>query len=121
MRAIRKWFAAVAVVAMAGGCASAPAAEAAADGASVITVENNLTSFSDVTVYVVPQSGVRRSLGSVTSGATAEFSYSERGVISLVAQPTTGNPVTSERVNIAGPSQIRWVLQTNRLTQGRRR
>lgn len=124
MSVMRQWFAAAAVSLLAVGCAAAPAAEPGAgapEGASIITVENNLSSFSDVTVYIEPQSGVRTSLGTVRTGTTENFTYAERGAITLVAQPVTGSAVTSERVTIASPSQIRWVLNTNRLTQGRRR
>lgn len=105
----------------AAACASAPApADTAPEGVTVITVENNLSTFSDVTVYVEPQNGVRRSLGVVQSGTTGTFNYDGTGALQFVAQPTNGNNITSETVSVMQPSRIRWVLTTNRLTLSRR-
>lgn len=123
MRVIRNAFACVVLTVAAVGCASAPPAaddSGAPADANVIVVENQLTSFSDVVVYIEPQSGVRASLGRVESGTTGTFTYNGLGAFTLIAQPTTGSTITSERFSMQAPSRARWVLNSNRLSVTRR-
>lgn len=103
------------------GCAANPAAEpataAGAPGASAVTVVNNHTSNRDMIIYLEPQArGERHTLGTVAAGQTATFSHAiPTGYYEMTAAHDMGE-FRSTRFNVPGASDIRWVLNTNRVT-----
>jgi hypothetical protein len=108
------------------GCASAstPAPDEAAGGApgaSTVTVVNNHTSNREMIIYLEPQGrGERQTLGTVAPGQTTTFSHSiDTGYYELTAAHDLGE-LDSTRFNVQGPSEVRWVLNTNRVTVGSR-
>jgi hypothetical protein len=110
-------------------CASTPeqGAESGGGGAalatdeSVVTVDNNHTSFTTITIFLVPESGgVRQSLGVVEAGQTRTFPIAlQNGPYRLLAQLTAGD-LQSDRFNVTGRSSITWDLNLNRVRVVRR-
>jgi hypothetical protein len=127
----RFWSGMVLVVAVAaGGCASGqpgvagtePAtAAAAAEGMSVVTIQNDHTSRRDIMVYVEPEGrGERQNLGRVPAGQTTSFTVNlERGFYRLVAGHDMGD-IRSNRFNVSAPSTVQWQLNAGRLQVSRR-
>lgn len=107
------------------GCASSPSAEptagagdtSAVTGASVVTVLNNHSSAREMTIYLEPQGrGQRQRLGTVSPGQTATFSHAiASGYYTLTAAHDMGE-LNSSNFNVQGASNVRWVLNTNRVT-----
>jgi hypothetical protein len=106
-------------------CASTPEASsttppgggsAAATGGSVVTLDNNLSAMTAVTVFLEPESGgVRQSLGVIDAGASKSLPMTvQRGWYILVAQRPTGD-LRSDRFQVPGPSTIAWDMQFNRV------
>jgi hypothetical protein len=114
-RILRKLGLAAAVVALS-ACASSGtgggAGDAAAGGDAVaVTVNNDLVPPSTLTVWMVPETGARRRLGSLTPNATQTFNFSP-GVRAmehrLVAESTGGSDVTSNPFVLDAVSGLRW-------------
>jgi hypothetical protein len=128
MPSMRKRMSAAAImmiVALTAACASAgpeeTGAAGAADGMSVITVQNNHTSRRDMHIYLEPEGrGERVQLGMVRTGETGNFNHDvPRGFYRLVAGSEMGD-VRSPRFNVQGPSTVSWVMASARLTVRRR-
>jgi hypothetical protein len=123
MRVRFRWFAATLLSAvLAAGCASGGtgAADDPAAGAAsgiAISVQNNDPGGSTITVSVVPEVGVRRTLGQVPSGATQSFAYDGiPGQYRLIALSDVGGERRSELFRIFANSTVRWNLSTNNVT-----
>ena len=128
-RRLTATFAAV-VTAMLAACSSGtseapsttPSAGAGTADATVV-VQNNSANPVDINVFIVPEAGQRRSLGSVQGNRTGTFSYvvPAAGFVTLVAQQTTdGREVTSERFRITNGDIATWNRSINRVTVGRK-
>lgn len=112
----------VLLVTAAAACATSP--EPAADPSAAVgatdtqfIIQNNHTDGRDMIVYLEPQGrGERHRLGTAPAGQTATFNHTpERGYYELIVAHNMGD-MRSDRFNIPGPSTVRWVLNTNRLT-----
>ena len=114
-------------VVLTAACASTPAADttttppaggggAAATGGSVLTIDNNLSTMTAVTIFLQPDAGgVRQSVGVIDAGDSKNFPVTvQRGWYTLVAQRPSGD-LRSERFNVPGPSTITWDMQLNRV------
>ncbi|MEW5930510.1 MAG: hypothetical protein AB1941_23875 [Gemmatimonadota bacterium] len=107
-----------------GGCAPAtpPAATAApgaaaavAEGAKVVRVQNNLIPPSSLTVYAVPQTGVRQMLGVLQPSEAKTFTFEPAaiGEYRLVAQATAGSEIVSRDFTFAGTRGVTWDMNSN--------
>jgi hypothetical protein len=103
----------------AGACASGSGGrgQSRADGPGVeIQVENTNTPSSDLTVYMVSQSGNRQILGSVPPNRTVTLRYDgplAGGQFRLLARPNGGRDILSNPFALGGVTRIRWSLQSN--------
>jgi hypothetical protein len=121
--------AAALLVALTVGCAggAGPGAEpaspgpAAPEGASVVTVQNNSTLGTDMTIFLEPEGRAERvRVGNVAPGQTLQFVVDlPTGFARLVGEHNLGD-VRSDRFNITGPSTVRWIMRTTRIELGRR-
>lgn len=130
-RPLLKGVATLAAVLALGGCAAGSAgngmegtpdaAAAAADGQTVLTIQNNHQSGRDVTLHLEPEGrGERIHLGTVQPGMTGTFTHGlDRGFYRIIAGTQAGE-IRSDRFNISGPSTLNWVMGNNRLTVRRR-
>ena len=107
-----------------GGCAPAtpPAATAApgaaaavAEGAKVVRVQNNLIPPTSMTVYAVPQTGVRQMLGVLQASETKAFTLEPAAVgqYRLVGQVSAGSEVVSPDFTFAGTRGVTWDMNSN--------
>jgi hypothetical protein len=97
-------------------CASTGSSSAGAGSASVtFAIDNNLSGLAGATVYLVRDSGTRRTVGMVQSGRRMEFSESVRpGTYYLVAGGVAGGDLESERFRLeAGNLVVSWDLRAN--------
>ncbi|HET7584861.1 MAG TPA: hypothetical protein VFK13_08140 [Gemmatimonadaceae bacterium] len=109
-----------------GACASSPraaspSAQAVPQEGVQIHVQNNLVPPTGVTVWIVPSSGSRHSLGSLNPGASGDFSYPAPNAqeFVLVARTTGGTEITSRSFTITSRSdEVAWDLNTNTVSTG---
>lgn len=97
------------------GCASSGAGgtDEAAGGASGVTVEvnNDLVPPAQITVFIVPETGTRRRLGTVPQGGQRSFSFDPRVPsmqFRLLAEATGGSNSQSNPFPLAGASRVQW-------------
>jgi hypothetical protein len=84
--------------------------------AITVTVRNNLTPRTLVTVRVFSRSGVRTFLGSVPPAQTKSFTFDEpmfEAAYQLVAETQGGADVTSRMFELYPMAAVVWTLQTN--------
>jgi hypothetical protein len=94
-------------------CASAPAGAARTVN---IVIENNLIPGGTVTVYLVPQAGIERLLGTVTSSGRQNLTYRGLppvGEHRLVARTTSGRSIISNTFVMDGVLGLEWSLASN--------
>jgi hypothetical protein len=90
---------------------------AGAQSGIAINIQNNDPGGSTITVSVVPDVGVRRTLGQVPSGETRTFAYDGvPGQYRLIALSDAGGERRSELFRIFANSMVRWNLSTNNVT-----
>jgi hypothetical protein len=97
-------------------CASTGSSSAGAGSASVtFAIDNNLSGLAGATVYLVRDSGTRRTVGMVQSGRRMEFTESVRpGTYHLVAGGVAGGDLESERFRLEpGSLVVSWDLRAN--------
>ena len=121
--------AAALLVALTVGCAGgagpgaepAPSGPAAPEGMSVVTIQNNNTLGTDMTIFLEPEGRAERvRVGNVAPGQTLQFVLElPTGFGRLVGEHNLGD-VQSDRFNITGPSTVRWIMRTTRIELGRR-
>lgn len=122
MRGRAGWFVAAILTSALAGCASTGTGEAGAGAAGgqqgvTIRVENNQPGGSTITVSVVPDVGVRRTLGQIPAGETRDFAYEGmRGGYHLIALRDIGGELRSESFRLFANSLVRWNLSTNNVT-----
>lgn len=81
-----------------------------------ITVRNNLTPRTLVTVRVFSRSGTRTFLGTVSPGQTKSFTFEEslfEPAYQLVAETQGGADVSSRLFELYPMAAVIWTLQTN--------
>jgi hypothetical protein len=122
MRVRSRWIGATLLSAVcAAGCASSGTGTtdepAGAQSGIAINIQNNDPGGSTITVSVVPEVGVRRTLGQVPSGETRTFAYDGiPGQYQLIALSDVGGERRSEQFRIFANSLVRWNLSTNNVT-----
>lgn len=88
--------------------------EAAATGDQVrILIDNDMIPLSNITVYVEPESGGRRRLGTVSGGQQATFRYSPTSrtlQFTLLAEVVGEDDRRSETFNLVNVTGIEWAL-----------
>lgn len=111
---------ALALILVAGACASTTGGQAGAAGEGQrsvsIVIENTGTLSSDLTVYVVGASGTRQLLGSVAPNRNATLQYRGPmvgGQYRLLGRPNGGRDILSNPFNFGGATTIRWNIQSN--------
>ena len=116
---MRSWSATVAALLLA-ACASAPAGSTSVVN---IHVQNDLIPPGPVTVYLVPESGIERMLGTIASGPrTLQYKgLPPVGTQRLVARTSSGRNVVSSAFVIDGVVALEWSLSSNlvRITETR--
>jgi hypothetical protein len=81
----------------------------------LVRVNNNLVAPTVISVYLVPEVGGRRLLGTVTPGsqATLRYSGSTIGVnFRLVARTTGGTEIPSTPFSVRQGETVHWDLQS---------
>lgn len=80
-----------------------------------VEVQNDLVPSSALTIYVVPETGSRRLLGSVSPSETKTLSFQELSVgqYRLMARTTGGREIVSNPIVLADARTIRWSLSSN--------
>jgi hypothetical protein len=83
-----------------------------------VEVRNDLVPSAALTIYVVPETGARRLLGSVSPAQTKMLSFRELSVgqYRLMARTTAGNEIVSNPIVLANAKTLRWDLSSNILT-----
>ena len=103
------------------GCASRSAVAAGDALAVQLQVDNNLRDITGVSVYLISDSGSRRSLGPVESNRQGSYSYNLRaGDYQLLATRVGAADILSERFRIDAPVIVVWSLAQNQITFGER-
>jgi hypothetical protein len=122
----------LALVFVAAGCASSGASSTGASAAAAgpaspisIVVDNNTTGLNAFTISISKSNGSagNKTLGPVDAGRKKTFSYdATEGNYQLIAKragaPPTEQPLTSQVLQINGPTTITWHLQTNTIVEG---
>jgi hypothetical protein len=121
-RVLRKLVLAAAFTALS-ACASSGTGGGAGGGDAVaVTVNNDLVPPSTITVWMVPETGARRRLGTLTPNGTQTFNFSP-GVRAmehrLVAETTGGSDVTSNPFVLDAVSGVRWNVSSPNVTTQR--
>lgn len=104
------------------GCATS---SAVADGDALnvqIQVDNNLRGITGVSIYLLSDTGGRRSLGPLESNQRNSYDRSLRsGDYQLVASRVGGEDIVSERFRVDTDNLVViWALAQNQLTFGQR-
>ena len=95
------------------GCASAPAGGAANEVA--VRVNNNLIPPTSLSVYMVPEVGARRLLGTVPPGSNRTLRYNPVGVggtYRLVGETVGGTDIPSTPFSLTGAGVVNWDVQS---------
>lgn len=88
----------------------------AAEGSTGLEVQNNLIPPTALTIYLVPEIGTRRMIGSVQPGATRVVRFdpiSASGQYQFVAETTFGRDIVSNPVTFRSGDSIRWDVSAN--------
>lgn len=96
------------------GAAVAPAGDQVA-----VRVQNNTISPTSVTVYAVPETGVRQMLGLLNPSETKTFTFDPTAATSqyrLVAEATGGAELVSREFSFAGTTGVVWDMSLNSVT-----
>jgi hypothetical protein len=120
--------AAVVVVGVLGGCASAPASESAEatalDGEVLIQVEHNSQAASALAIHIVDHSGIRHRLGVVAPGQVETFGLGGiilAGRYTLLAEAADGRTLQSRPFSLVREEGVSWDVRVNRVVPWTRR
>lgn len=89
-----------------------------------VTVNNDLLPSTAVTVWMVPETGARRQLGTMAPGAEQTFSFRPSGATGryrLVAEHVGGGTTSSGLVVLTGLRSIHWDLSSPAIRMGETR
>lgn len=113
MKTIRNTFMAVAFVALA-GCSSAAGSGGGAQpaaGGVAIQVTNDIVPPATVTIWMAPETGARRRLGTISPNGQQTFNFSP-GIRSmehrLVAEASGASDMTSNPFILEGVQSVQW-------------
>ena len=108
---------ALAAAAMLAGCASA-GENGAPDPAVTVQIENNLLPPTTLTVYAVPEAGVRQLIGTVRPNQTATLTV--EGIVfgqyRFVGRTTEGREVSSNPIALGLNEAVHWNVDANLVT-----
>ena len=108
------------------GCATGrgPTSDLASDPQAVeIVVRNNIMPPSLMTIRIISGAGTTRLLGSVPSGASRSFAFSQtlyERAYQMTAEPSIGNTILSQDFQLYEAARVVWSLNTNVLEFGYR-
>ncbi|HEX2166665.1 MAG TPA: hypothetical protein VHG09_05445 [Longimicrobiales bacterium] len=111
--------AAVCAILLASACASsgttADGTETVDPDAVAVTVNNDLIPPSSVTVWIVPESGSRRRLGTLSPNGQETFSFSPTGVgeYRLLAEHLAGGSTVSNPFVLSDARTLTWRLSSS--------
>ncbi|HET6228772.1 MAG TPA: hypothetical protein VFE05_01765 [Longimicrobiaceae bacterium] len=90
-------------------------------GGTAITVRNNLTVPTVLTILLVSSGGVRNRIGLVPGGETRTLHYGSggAGTYRLAATTAAGEALLSDTFTLSGSDQITWDLRSNIITNSR--
>lgn len=98
-----------------GACATGGAGTGE-EGSTAVQVQNNLIPPTSLTIYVVPDIGSRRLIGTVQPGATRVLRWdptTASGQFQFAAQTTAGREIVSNPVSLSRGATVRWDLTAN--------
>lgn len=104
------------------GCATSSAVVSGDTLNVQLEVDNNLRDIADVSVYLLTDTGARRSLGPIESHRQGSYNRSVRaGTYQLLATRVGGDDILSERFRIdANNLIVIWAIGQNQITFGER-
>lgn len=115
----------VCAVLLAAGCASsgstAEGTDAVDPNAVAVTVNNDLVPPASITVWMVPETGSRRRLGTISPNGQDTFSFSptSAGEYRILAEHVGGGSTTSNPVVLNGVRTLTWSLSNSVVQVGR--
>lgn len=95
------------------GCASTPAGGGVNE--VVVRVNNNLIPPTSLSVYMVPEVGARRLLGTVPPGSDRTLRFNPigaGGTYRLVGETVGGTDIPSTPFSLAGAAVVNWDVQS---------
>ena len=98
------------------GTAASSAGDRADDAIIPVEVNHDRFGAGTATIYIQPASGVRSTLGTISSGETKVFSYrveSANRNVTLSALDASGQTVTSRQITVPRGAGLVWSLQVN--------
>jgi hypothetical protein len=102
-----------------GGCASGGSGAAHMNAVTVRVLNDRIPS-TMLTIYAVPEGGIRILLGSVAAGDTATFDFTAfGGQYRFLARDLGGNELVSPPFTAMPPDIVDWRLQSNMVTPSR--
>ncbi len=122
MKRLDRWVLLPVVLLLAGACATGREAPAVGAGTLLVTVVNNLTPRTSLTVRITADPGTRVLLGSVSPGATQTFRLNRlmpSGDYQLVAETAEGREIVSREFNVLPGDEVMWSVRTNTVDVGR--
>ncbi|MGH7446022.1 MAG: hypothetical protein ACREK1_03215 [Longimicrobiales bacterium] len=103
------------------GCATSSAVATGETVSVQLQVDNNLRGITGVSVYLLSDTGTRRSLGPVESNRQATYTRTMRaGDYQLIAARVGAEDIVSERFRVDADVVVIWSLAQNQLTFGER-
>ena len=113
---MRTWMLVLAAAAL-GACAHKPQPESVDLSPSVsLVVVNNINPPIQVTVYIVPATGGRQVLGTVSNGQRARFTYRPTNAsdrFTFLAQVTSSRRISSPTFTLINVETATWDMSTN--------
>ncbi|HEX7091506.1 MAG TPA: hypothetical protein VF192_15305 [Longimicrobiales bacterium] len=105
------------------GCASAGGQEGAARGGSALSIRvaNDLVPPGTIVVWIIPELGARRRLGTIPPDGEQSFSYvpGDRTMeYRLMAQTAEGREIMSDPFTLQGASALSWRASSRVVTLG---
>lgn len=121
-RGTRTSLAVLSVLVLSAGCAGTGEEQPESDfgrmGNLVVEVDNTRESHADLTVYILPDGGGRRRLGSVTLGGRKRFMYERRATqtrFRLYADSNARRDVLSDYFTVTEGATVVWNIAQNTL------
>lgn len=100
-----------------GGCATGGTGEAG-DTMAAVEVRNDLIPPTALTIYLMPESGVRRLIGDIGPSQTKVLPLRDPmpGQHRLMARTTGGHEIFSNRITVAVSDTLHWDMSSNIVT-----
>lgn len=101
-------------------CASTPdTAPGEGETMETIVVDNSRNAIADATIYLVPETGVRTRLGSITLGDRETFEVNAESTFNYQLVLESGrDELVSPRFILANGDAVTWDLNLNRIRRG---